>query len=780
MNFFLKKFILFVFWVYSLDLSAQVSTVEITNNLIAVHVDAAKKVFSVHHTRDQVTIVRDAEFVPDGWASSDMVITWKKLPLADKKGVRLELYYNNTLKDLPEYRLAFELADNDPTLILKTGLKNTLPYDIRYMGAEIISNATLFPDATLTDIKTLDSPSGFDMPTVQGDTVRQSNNAMLFTGLVNGKRRSVIWGGLRYENYYASTAYRTSKTKKTISLLMQDPVGRKISMNETWWTPDTYYLNAGVSNPFLALEDYGMALRKANGANPNVYSFPTLCGWSVAALSGGKNINNAVELVNELDDANACGLTKYTKIAVRLEPDTYWHTNKGNTVGGWWDDEHVRKYGFLQAPYDTYAKWAEAVTQRNGIPFTYYQPGMPSDDFAKAHPNWMLNNDISRLHVYHRHHQPLVRYDYTDTEFQTYVLDMWKRMRRDGVIGIKFDYPETLWNYGGFDDDLASTTSSYRGSFSLARQGLGPQAWLHERHLGESDRPITDVTAGIVDLQRTASDDNKFLPEYVTTAGLRWYKHRSVFLYYPDGKALHIYKPEVRKSLLTMLALTSGRLELSTRFSMLTPEMVHEISRTYPAYDGTKSPRPLDAFTNGPHPQIYDLPLSQDWHQVALFNGGEKPTTITLSLGKPMASGGMELDSNAHYYVYDFWKDELIGTFKGSSQIETLVNPMEHALYSVRKVQANPQIISTNRHILQGWMDTKDVVWKKKTLSGKASVIGGEAFKIAIATNGKKIVRGTVGEGTLQVTDHPAGAAFKTITLESPDTKEVEWSILFK
>lgn len=780
MNFFLKKLLFLFFGIYALGLSAQTLPVEIANGRTAIQVDTEKKVFSIHDKQDNLVILKDAAFIPDGWNSQDMTITFKEIPLADKKGMRLELYYTHTKKALPEYRLAFELTDNDPTVIMRTGLKNTVPYDVRYMRAEIISNGTIFPDATMTDIMTLNSPAGFDMPSVKEDAARESHNAMLFTGLVDGKRRSLIWGGLRYENYYATTYYRKNDNDRTITLLMQDPVGRKISVNEEWWTPDTYYLNAGIANPFLAFEDYGLALRKANNANPNVYSFPTLCGWAVAALSGGRNINNSVELINEMDAANACGLTKYTQVAVRLEPDTYWNTDGGNTVGGWWDDEHVRKYGFLRAPYDTFAKWAEAVKERNGIPFTYYQPGMPSDDFAKAHPNWMLNNDISQLHVHHPHHQPLVRYDYTDTEFRAYVLDMWKRMRKDGVIGIKFDYPETLWNYGGFDDKFASTTSSYRGSFELARQGLGPEAWLHERHLGESGRPITDVTAGIVDVQRSAGDDNKYLPEYVATGGLRWYKQRSVFLYYPDAKALHIYTPEVRRSLITMLALNSGRLELATPFAMLTPDMVHEISRTYPAYDGIKSPRPLDAFTNTEDPQIYDLPLTKDWHQVALFNSKDENAIITLDLGKPMVEGGMELDVNAHYYVYDFWNDKLVGKLKGSAHFETLVTPMAHALYSVRKVQATPQMISTNRHILQGWMDTKDVAWKKKTLSGKASVIGGEAFKIVIATNGKKIVRATVGEGTLQITDHPAGVDFKTITLESPDTKEVEWTVLFK
>ncbi len=165
--------------------------------------------------------------------------------------------------------------------------------------------------------------------------------------------------------------------------------------------------------------------------------------------------------------------------------------------------------------------------------------------------------------------------------FEKYTLSMWQRLRKDGMVGIKFDYPETAW------------------------------------------------------------DNNSFEPQYVTTGGLRWYKAGSVFRYYPDSKAIHIHSREIRQSLLTMMAFTSGRLELATPFNMLTPEMVHDISRIYPVYDGINSPRPIDAFTQKKDPTIYDLALTGDWHQLALFNANKEKSTISVGLSAPLIDGGL-------------------------------------------------------------------------------------------------------------------------------------------
>ena len=108
------------------------------------------------------------------------------------------------------------------------------------------------------------------------------------------------------------------------------------------------------------------------------------------------------------------------KKSVIIEQYQNCYRQQGNTQQSWWDDEHWAFYGSLKKPYETFHKFSEAVNQYGGKVFTYFQASMPSNDFAREHPKWMLNDDISLLHVDHPHHHPLVRYDYTNPELQSY------------------------------------------------------------------------------------------------------------------------------------------------------------------------------------------------------------------------------------------------------------------------------------------------------------------------------------------------------------------------
>jgi hypothetical protein len=461
-----------------------------------------------------------------------------------------------------------------------------------------------------------------------------------------------------------------------------------------------------------------------------------------------------------MERAKEMGLLKYTPLAPRLEPDVYCHWGNGDTQQGWWDDEHFAKYGSLKKPYETYAKWCGKIAELGGIPFTYFQVSLPSNDFALAHPDWMLNKDISDLHRTHAHHRPWIRYDYSSKGFQKHMQGVWARMRKAGLKGVKFDYPETGWNKdGGFEDPSYTTTRAYTKIYELCKEGLGEDSYVHERILGgqvHETAPRLDVTAGTVDLQRIWTDSNHFEPEMASRMGLRWYKSRSVFHYYPDGKSfvqngkpLPVYQ---RRAFLTLIAFLGGRLELGCSFNLMTQPMLHDLTRLYPIFPGIKSPRPVDMLASSDHPSVYAYEVGEGWTQVLLVNNGKKTATVSTKLSASSTEqGGLGLDGRGSYHAFDFWSQKSIGLLKGSDTLSARLRPGEVAMISLRRKVRHPQAVSTNRHIMQGMVETRNVEWKDGALTGELDVVGGEPFVLTVAGNGRKLTTAEVSTGTCRL-----------------------------
>ncbi|MBQ4199672.1 MAG: hypothetical protein II649_07290, partial [Kiritimatiellae bacterium] len=669
----------------------------------------------------------------------------------------------------------YTLYDGSPALVASFGVNTPVWYRRRLMGATVMRGGKWSGG---TDVVTINSAAGAEPAHLVPGLTRSSANGIVATGFVGGKRRTLVAGGLQYDAF----GKMAELDGGSLTLYAADETGVLVGPGTNMlFSADTFYIDAVTDDPFESAEAYGRAMRKANGANPNVYDFPLLCGWAVGVLSKLGNINNAPALVKELDVANEKGFTKYSKVGVRLEPDAYCYWDKGNTEQGWYDDAHWAKYRHLRAPYDTFAKWCAAIKERNGIPYTYIQVGMPSDDFAKAHPDWMLFNSIANIERKHMHHRPYVTYDFTDKGMSAHMLAMWKRLRKDGMQGIKFDYPETGYNpQGGYDDINASATQVYRRYFALAREGLGKEAFLDERNLGECGRPCLDATAGIVDTQRTWSDSNKFDPRMVTTDGLRWFKMRTVFNYYPDSKAIHGLREGVRRSMLTTVYLTSGRIELATSFRLFTPEMTRDLSRLYPEYREPFAARPIDAFKKGTvNPSVYDLELAPTWHQVMLFNPDKKRAAVKTALcGDRAKDGALGLDPKAKWRVHSFWDDEYFGILGAGDALEIEMNGLECEMFRVAKAEARPQVVSTTRHVLQGWMDVADEKW-----DATERVLSGTAKHIAPGTSESVVVAVDTADGMAfplvraEVSPEDAAAGVKVSATETNGTVRVALAV---
>lgn len=581
-------------------------------------------------------------------------------------------------------------------------------------------------------------------------------------------------------------------TSVDLQVYADDPYGRRVDAGSEYFPEkDTYYIDYMTPNPLDALDKYGYDLKEAQHANPTRHDFPSVFLWYAALydVAGGGKVNTTQGAVDVMQGIADSGFLKYSPAAVRLVPDYYGvGGGGGNLQQGWWDDEHWRMYsvssdgnGLYTEPYETTEKWASAVRDLGGIPLTYFQTSVMSADYAEQYPEHTLFNEGN----YHDgvwlndSYQPDIGYDFTDPGFQEHMNEVYTNLREGGVEGLMFDYPGTAWaTQGGFEDPYATTALNYKSAFKLAKDGMGPDSYIDERGIETG----YDITLGIVDSQRTEGDTADLRENMVTKTGLRWYKNRVVTNYDLDSKDLmRANSIDELNTLVTMSYVISGRLLLANDFRAMSDDALYALTRTYPQHTEAKSHRPVDAFVNPDYPQVYDFEITPDWHQVTFYNGDfNKGDRVGADLSGDTALGGLGLDPDAEYYVYDFWNNTYVGKFKGTDRLEQTLRKGETRVLSVKKAEPNPQLISTDRHIFQGYLDTENVKWEGDALSGTSKVIGGDTYRAYIKLpDGMAYTVGDVtasGGATASVEVNPY-EKLAILTLDAEENADVDWSV---
>ncbi len=761
--------------------------VRIENNRISVSFDLVSGKYKAVDKVIGKTVLTDAYAQVEEMQSTEptAVRIWTSADINDALGKGKALTIICRIPGKPDLLLEFGLYNDKGFFTLACGIDNSTKNEFRIKRMSPLASGVAFPTAKHPALlRMLNGVSGYGVSEVtKGPSVSSTNNLML-TFLENSKRRTLVLGGLTY--YEFPKFVRAAKAKGSgfeIEMKYDDPVGKLVDPGVRYLPDERTYIDLTTPSYFISLENYGLAVRAAMNARPNIYNFPTVCGWYASSSHPGcEYINNSAGMVSEMDAAIKAGFLKYSKVGVRLVPDAAGENNEQ----GWWDDEHWQKYGHYVEPYETTAKWAGAVLERGGIPITYVQTGLISVDFGKAHPEWFLYNDISNILTKDGKRNNDCSYDYTDPGFQEHMRKVWKNLRDGGVKGVFFDYPGTGWKLGGFEDKYATTTSAYRTIFKLAKEGLGPDSYIQERLLGQyKHQPLTDVTVGIIDSQRMWWDTHLATPDMYQRCALRWYKTRAFFQYDMDSKNFLHVKPNNRdglRQMLTMSYMVSGRLLLATSFRTMTPEQVYDLSRIYPMHTAVQTPRPLDILNSGICPRVFDFAVDSSWHQLALFNPDvEKEAVVGVEISKNVDSGGMGLNPKKKYYAYDFWNNRFAGIFEGSGKIEQKLRPGEVRMLSVREVKSHPQVLSTDRHIMQGYVDMRDIKWdsRSKTLSGTSDVIGGEDYTIAIALNKYTPLKCEATDSKCRISKKDEKNGLIHLTIFSPYNATIKWSISF-
>lgn len=82
------------------------------------------------------------------------------------------------------------------------------------------------------------------------------------------------------------------------------------------------------------------------------------------------------------------------------------------------------------------------------------------------------------------------------------------------------------------------------------------------------------------------------------------------------------------------------------------------------------------------------------------------------------------------YLVYNFTKDKFEGIMTEGFDVNLDVN--ESCIFSVRKLEKRPQIVSTSRHISQGAAEVSGMTWENNELTITADLIGGAEYTVTL------------------------------------------------
>jgi hypothetical protein len=362
-----------------------------------------------------------------------------------------------------------------------------------------------------------------------------------------------------------------------------------------------------------------------------------------------------------------------------------------------------------------------------------------------------------------------------------YLYDLFKTMAGWGYEYFKIDgqpiVPEEYAKNKSLMKNPGETDEVYRRTLNTIRNAIGPNRYL----LGCWGLPIEG--AGIMDGTRTGGDVVLGWGGFFTALGPTmesYWQHNIVW--YTDPDVMLLRQPltlEQARVWATLQGLTGQALMGSDRLPDLSDDRVELMKRVYPATDI----RPLDLFPSTRNKRIWDLKIShlgRNYDVVGLFNFEEgKSEQLRLDWNELGLPAGVPIQ------VYDFWNNEYLGAWEAG--IALTIPPTSCRVLTLVPNSNDIQLISTSRHITQGWVDLESLnyVSARKLYQGKSHVIGNDPYKLVftyprgtyfqIATVS---IMGSDGKDVkVKVADHQG---WSTVELTYPYSGDLSWEIDFK
>ncbi len=371
--------------------------------------------------------------------------------------------------------------------------------------------------------------------------------------------------------------------------------------------------------------------------------------------------------------------------------------------------------------------------------------------------------------------------DPSSNEGQAYIKNLFKTLSGWGYEYFKIDgQPIVVREYRSKKEFMKNpnddTDELYRNTLRSMHEAIGPNKYL----LGCWVVPLEGI--GIMNGSRTSGDvhlDWRGFKTALRSTMEYYYLHNIAWYCDPDVMLVRNPLPlDQARVWATLQGLTGQALMLSDRMMDLPEERLEIVKRVYPAVDI----RPLDLFSIQRNKRIWDLKINHlglNYDVVGVFNfNTDNASPIYVNWND------LGLNGDVPVHVFDFWNKEYLGIYEKGIALDL----PQTSCRVLTLVPSNSliQLISTSRHITQGWVDVTAQSYNEKTniYKGSSKVVKNDPYELRFAfpKGSNYIIKSAVavtstGKIPVKIMNHQGWAVAEFI---SPVTTEIKWEIRFE
>ncbi len=283
-----------------------------------------------------------------------------------------------------------------------------------------------------------------------------------------------------------------------------------------------------------------------------------------------------------------------------------------------------------------------------------------------------------------------------------------------------------------YDSDKSSREAML-GAFRKAREVLGPDYYM--LYCAGSTQKDMDLACCVFDAARIGGDIfrwDTFIEECIDKVFAYYPLHNVVCNNDPDNVVIREKFNNLDQAITraAFVSLTGMPFTMGDNLVELPEERVEVLRRSIPPVPA--NPMDIVSGKSDGKSVIVNLAVERPdmrCNIVDAINLDTEDSVIHVDLKNDL---GVD---DGDYYIYDYWNRKFIGRVNGSFAVE--LRPCASRIFAVHKVKAEPQVISTSRHISQGVMDIANVRYdpEKQALIGESNVIGGEKYEIVVCAD---------------------------------------------